>query len=108
MADRTPLATPGQEKITHLNNAHPVLTAVLSADDAHELEPHWVGPPSNTIAQSDDTNAHVVHVDGLTESHGPHSVCQRQEDWKDLKLPERAESCPGGDVGMVHGDGVVT
>ena len=82
-----------QEKVTHLNGAPPVLTALLDAEGAHELEPSVVittaGAPPNPkqIAQCEDINARVVHVYGLTETYGPYSVCQWQEDWKDLKAP---------------------
>ena len=73
-----------QEKVTHLNGAPPVLTALVGAEDAHELEPSLVittaGAPPNpkTIAQCEDINARVVHVYGLTETYGPYSVCQWQ------------------------------
>jgi len=99
-----------QEKITHLNGAPPVLTALLGAEDAHELEPSLIittaGAPPNpkTIAQCEDINARVVHVYGLTETYGPYSVCQWQEDWKDLKVPERAELLSRQGVGMVQAE----
>jgi len=99
-----------QEKITHLNGAPPVLTALLGAEDAHELEPSLIittaGAPTNpkTIAQCEDINARVVHVYGLTETYGPYSVCQWQEDWKDLKVPERAELLSRQGVGMVQAE----
>ena len=99
-----------QEKVTHLNGAPPVLTALLGAEGAHELEPPLVittaGAPPNpkTIAQCEDINARVVHVYGLTETYGPYSVCQWQEDWKDLKVPERAELLSRQGVGMVQAE----
>jgi fatty-acyl-CoA synthase len=99
-----------QEKVTHLNGAPPVLTALLGAEEAHELERSLVittaGAPPNpkTIAQCEDINARVVHVYGLTETYGPYSVCQWQEDWKDLKVPERAELLSRQGVGMVHAE----
>ena len=79
----------------------PVLTALLGADDAHEVEPSLVittaGAPPNpkTIAQCEDINARVVHVYGLTETYGPYSVCQWQAGWKDLKVRSARSSCPG-------------
>jgi fatty-acyl-CoA synthase len=99
-----------QEKVTHLNGAPPVLTALLGAEDAHELEPALVittaGAPPNpkTIAQCEDINARVVHVYGLTETYGPYSVCQWQEDWKHLEVPERAELLSRQGVGMVQAE----
>jgi fatty-acyl-CoA synthase len=99
-----------QEKVTHLSGAPPVLTALLGADDAHEVEPSLVittaGAPPNpkTIAQCEDINARVVHVYGLTETYGPYSVCQWQEGWKDLRVPERAELLSRQGVGMVQAE----
>ena len=87
-----------------------MLTALLGAEDAHALEPSLVittaGAPPNpkTIARCEDINARVVHVYGLTETYGPYSVCQWQEDWKDLKAPERAELLSRQGVGMVQAE----
>ena len=99
-----------QETVTHLNGAPPVLTALLGAEEAHALKPSLVittaGAPPNpkTIARCEDINARVVHVYGLTETYGPYSVCQWQEDWKDLKAPERAELLSRQGVGMVQAE----
>ncbi len=99
-----------QEKVTHLSGAPPVLTALLGADDAHEIQPSLVittaGAPPNpkTIARCEDINARVVHVYGLTETYGPYSVCQWQEDWKDLKVAERAKLLSRQGVGMVQAE----
>jgi fatty-acyl-CoA synthase len=99
-----------QERVTHLNGAPPVLTALLGAEESHALEPSLVittaGAPPNpkTIARCEDINARVVHVYGLTETYGPYSVCQWQEDWKDLKAPERAELLSRQGVGMVQAE----
>ena len=32
----------------------------------------------------------VIHVYGLTETYGPHTVCGRQDDWHALPVEERA------------------
>ena len=99
-----------QEKVTHLNGAPPVLTALVGADDAHELERSLVittaGAPPNpkTIAQCEDINARVVHVYGLTETYGPYSVCQWQAGWKDLEVQERAALLSRQGVGMVQAE----
>jgi fatty-acyl-CoA synthase len=99
-----------QEKVTHLNGAPPVLTALVGAEDAHELEPSLVittaGAPPNpqTIARCEDINARVVHVYGLTETYGPYSVCQRQPGWKDLEVQQRAELLSRQGVGMIQAE----
>ena len=99
-----------QEKVTHLNGAPPVLTALVCAEDAHELEPSLLittaGAPPNpkTIAQCEDINARVVHVYGLTETYGPYSVCQWQAGWNALEVQERAELLSRQGVGMVQAE----
>ena len=99
-----------QEKVTHLNGAPPVLTALVGAEEAHELEPPLVittaGAPPNpqTIAQCEDINARVVHVYGLTETYGPYSVCQWQAGWKDLEVQQRAELLSRQGVGMIQAE----
>jgi fatty-acyl-CoA synthase len=99
-----------QEKVTHLNGAPPVLSALVGAEEAHELEPSLVittaGAPPNpkTIAQCEDINARVVHVYGLTETYGPYSVCQWQQGWKDLGVEDRAKLLSRQGVGMIHSE----
>src|SRR3712207_687810 len=42
-------------------------------------------PPSPTIiAQVEALGARIVHVYGLTETYGPHTVCEVQPHWRDL------------------------
>ena len=99
-----------QEKVTHLNGAPPVLSALVGAEDAHELERPLVittagaAPNPKTIAQCEGINARVVHVYGLTETYGPYSVCQWQAGWKDLEVHERAELLSRQGVGMVQAE----
>ena len=45
-----------------------------------------------------------MHVYGLTETYGPYSVCQWQQDWKNLKVQERAELLSRQGVGMVQAE----
>ena len=99
-----------QEEVTHLNGAPPVLSALVSAEEAHPLERPLVittaGAPPNpkTIAQCEDINARVVHVYGLTETYGPYSVCQWQEGWEDLDVEERAALLSRQGVGMIQAE----
>ncbi len=99
-----------QEEVTHLNGAPPVLSTLVNADEAHELERRLVittaGAPPNpkTIAKCEEINGRVVHVYGLTETYGPYSVCQWQPDWKDLPVEERAGLLSRQGVGMVQAD----
>ena len=99
-----------QEKVTHLNGAPPVLTALVSAEEAHPLDRPLVittaGAPPNpkTIARCEDINARVVHVYGLTETYGPYSVCQWQEGWEDVDVDERAALLSRQGVGMIQAE----
>jgi len=48
-------------------------------------------PPSPTLlARMEALDMRVVHVYGLTETYGPHTVCTRQDDWGELPIEERA------------------
>ena len=48
-------------------------------------------PPSPTLlARLEELNIHVVHVYGLTETYGPHTVCTWQDGWNELPAGERA------------------
>ena len=99
-----------QEKVTHLNGAPTVLTAIASAEGAHRLERPLVvttagAPPSPTIiARCERLNARIVHVYGLTETYGPYSVCQWQEGWEDLDVEERAELLSRQGLGMIQAE----
>ncbi len=99
-----------QEKVTHLNGAPPVLTALVSAEEAHPLDRPLVittaGAPPNpkTIARCEGINARVVHVYGLTETYGPYSVCQWQEGWEDADVDARAALLSRQGVGMIHAE----
>jgi fatty-acyl-CoA synthase len=99
-----------QEKVTHLNGAPMVLTTLAAADEAHPLARPLVvttagAPPSPAmITRCERLNARVVHVYGLTETYGPYSVCQWQEDWQDLDVKERAKLLARQGLGMIHSE----
>ena len=86
-----------QEGVTHLNAAPTVLTGLVNDPAAAPLPRPLVAttagaPPSPTIiSQMEALGARVVHVYGLTETYGPHTVCEVQEEWADLTNDERAE-----------------
>ncbi len=82
------------EGITHLNGAPTVLTGLANSSEAQPLGRPFVAttagaPPSPTvISQMTALGADLVHVYGLTETYGPHTVCERQPAW----IAESAES----------------
>ena len=48
-------------------------------------------PPSPTLlARLEALNIRVVHVYGLTETYGPHTVRSWQDEWEGLAQEERA------------------
>jgi fatty-acyl-CoA synthase len=75
----------GDQGVTHLNAAPTVLVGLANDPAARpfpgEMTVTTAGaPPSPTIIQAmEDLGARIVHVYGLTETYGPHTVCEWQE-----------------------------
>ncbi|MBL8927425.1 MAG: long-chain-fatty-acid--CoA ligase [Pseudonocardia sp.] len=98
--------------ITHLNGAPTVVTTIMDAEQARELDRPLVittagAPPSpTTIQQMEQMGFTIIHVYGLTETYGPYSVCEAQPAWAALAPEERAHLMSRQGVGMLHTDGV--
>ncbi|HTI34903.1 MAG TPA: AMP-binding protein [Miltoncostaea sp.] len=98
------------EGVTHLCGAPAVLSVLVNDPAAHRVErPLTVtvaaAPPSPTIvAQTEAIGAHVIHVYGLTETYGPHTVCQWQVGWEDEDAESRARLLSRQGVAMVMAD----
>jgi fatty-acyl-CoA synthase len=98
------------EGVTHLNGAPAVLSLLVNAPEAHPLERGLVvmtaaAPPNpSVLAQTEALGAHVVHVYGLTETYGPHTVCQWQVGWEEEDPPARARLLSRQGVAMVMVD----
>ena len=81
--------------VTHFNAAPTVLIALANAPEAHRFpQPVTVttagAPPSPTIIEAmERLGARIVHVYGLTETYGPHTVCEVQEGLADMTVAER-------------------
>lgn len=99
-----------EEGITHLNGAPAVLSMLVNDPGAHPLDhPLCVmtaaAPPNPTVlAQTEALGARVVHVYGLTETYGPHTVCQWQLGWAGEEPVERARLLSRQGVAMVMAD----
>jgi fatty-acyl-CoA synthase len=99
-----------RERVTHLNGAPTVLTAIANADEARPLKRPLVmttagAPPSPTvISQLEGLGARVVHVYGLTETYGPYSVCEWQPGWEELDVDGRARLLARQGVGMISAE----
>jgi fatty-acyl-CoA synthase len=87
-----------KENVSNLCGAPTVLIAMANHPRAKEvtLERRLTittagAPPSPTIlGQMEALGVRVEHVYGLTETYGPHTVCQWQEEWASLTPDERA------------------
>ena len=84
------------EGVTHLNAAPTVLISLVNAEEAGPFPGPLVAttagaPPSPTIlSQMHALGAEMVHVYGLTETYGPHTVCDIQPGWSAAPPDEQA------------------
>ena len=85
-------------RVTHLCGAPIVLNMLVHApadvkiafDHVVEVATGGAAPPSAVIAAMESMGFRVTHLYGLTESYGPATLCEPQDDWQSLPLPERA------------------
>ena len=89
-----------EEKVSHFCAAPTVLTGLSnhpSAKNGPFPQPVTVmtggAPPSPTIISTieEELGGKIVHVYGLTETYGPHTVCTWNPDWDTLNNEERAQ-----------------
>ncbi|MGH7310904.1 MAG: acyl--CoA ligase family protein, partial [Candidatus Rokuibacteriota bacterium] len=84
------------EGITHYNGAPTVQIGIVNHPRAHRLaRPVTVtvagAPPSPTLlGKLRELNLRPVHVYGLTETYGPHTVCAWHTEWETLPAEEQA------------------
>ena len=84
------------ERVTHYNGAPTVQIGVVNDPRAHRLDrPFTVtvagAPPSPTLlGKLRELNFKPVHVYGLTETYGPHTVCAWHDEWDALPAGEQA------------------
>ena len=85
-----------QEGVTHYNGAPTVHIGVVNDPKAHKLDrPVTVcvagAPPSPTLlGRLKELGFRPVHVYGLTETYGPHTVCAWHEEWDALPLEQQS------------------
>ncbi|HZO27413.1 MAG TPA: acyl--CoA ligase family protein [Chloroflexota bacterium] len=95
--------------VTHLNGAPTVLIGLVNhpaAKTAKLSRPLRVttaaAPPSpSIIGQMQALGAEITHVYGLTETYGPHTVCEWQEQWNGLPPEEQARKKARQGVGYL-------
>jgi fatty-acyl-CoA synthase len=84
------------EGVTHLNAAPTVLVGLVNDPAAEALDRPFVvttagAPPSPSLIESlGELGVGLVHVYGLTETYGPHTVCEIQPGVGDMSAAERA------------------
>src|SRR5205807_841776 len=82
--------------VTHYNGAPTVHIGVVNHPTAHRLDRSVTAtvagaPPSPTLlAKLKELNFRPVHVSGLTETYGPHTVCGWHPEWDARPLDEQA------------------
>jgi len=88
-----------RHRVTHMCGAPTVLTLLIQAPPAQrtafdhvvEIETGGSSPPVKVIRAMSEMGFNVTHLYGLTEVHGPSTLCAPQEAWETLPIGERAE-----------------
>lgn len=99
-----------EEGVTHFCAAPTVLVGLLSARPSPDYRfPRPVTvvtaaspPPPAVLEAVEGMGARVVHVYGLTETYGPHTVCAWRMEWDQLPPQDRARLKARQGVGYVH------
>ncbi|MEX2654304.1 MAG: acyl--CoA ligase family protein [Acidimicrobiia bacterium] len=98
------------EGITHLNGAPTVLISMANHPNARPFGRPFVittagAPPSPTIIrQMTELGADLVHVYGLTETYGPITICEIQDDWSGVDADRRIKLMARQGVAYIGAD----
>lgn len=96
--------------VTHLNGAPTVLLGLVTAPQAHPVENGLIittaaAPPNPVVLEGlEGLGATIVHVYGLTETYGPHTVCEFQPDFSAGTPADRARFLARQGVAFIHAD----
>ena len=99
-----------QERVTHLCGAPTVLLGLVNAPEAHRLDGPLVittaaAPPNPAVLSAlEQLGAKIIHVYGLTETYGPHTVCEYQRSVNSAPPDERARFLARQGVAYIHAD----
>ncbi|MBI5877611.1 MAG: long-chain-fatty-acid--CoA ligase [Chloroflexi bacterium] len=99
-----------QERVSHFCGAPAVLIMLTNHPSVKELKltrPLQIvtaaAPPSPTILLTVEAlGAKITHVYGLTETYGPHSVCEWHAEWNALPSDQRARMKARQGVPYLH------
>ena len=100
----------GEESVTNFNGAPTVLRMIAadpSTDGVHFAPPVRActggAPPSPTDLETmERLGIHVTHLYGLTETYGPHTICELQDRWLCLPLERQARLVARQGVPYIH------
>ncbi len=98
------------EGVTHLNGAPTVLISLANHPDAKAFGRRFTittagAPPSPTIIrQMTELGADLVHVYGLTETYGPYTVCEIQDEWAAAETEDRVRLMARQGVAYIGAD----
>jgi fatty-acyl-CoA synthase len=99
-----------REGVTHLCGA-PTVLIMLASDRPRPdftfprrltIVTAAAPPPPAVIQAMEAMGAEIVHVYGLTEVYGPHTVCEWKDEWNPLPVEERARVKARQGVGYIH------
>src|SRR5437764_11739489 len=82
--------------VTHYNGAPTVQIFLVNSPKAHRLDHQIIvtvaaaPPPPTLLGQLKALNIHPIHVYGLTETYGPHTICEWHAEWDQLSDAEQA------------------
>lgn len=98
-----------EEKVTHLCAAPTVIIKMITEAFSGYRFPRPLRivtaaspPPPAVIEQAEKMGAQVIHVYGLTETYGPHTVCVWKEEWDGEESTKRAMLKGRQGVGYIH------
>ncbi len=99
-----------QHRVTNFNGAPTVLLMLASDPAAHGVHfdpPIRVctggAPPSPTLLERmEKLGIRITHLYGLTETYGPHVLCEMQDEWETLDPAGRARMMSRQGVPYIH------
>ena len=98
------------EGVTHYNGAPTVQIGVVNHSQAHRLDREVTvcvagAPPSPTLlGQMQQLNLRPIHLYGLTETYGPHTVCEWHDEWESVSPEAQARLLARQGQAYVHAD----
>lgn len=98
------------QNITHLCAAPTVLVMLAEAKNFNSLQRKanltivtaGASPSPSLIQKYKELGILLVHVYGLTETHGPHLICEEQHHWNDLTITDFAKLKALQGVSYIH------